>query len=124
MIDFKNPSYMKLSAIDPAEAHGLVAMMLVDGEQLFAAFKTVRDHVIFTNKRVIAINVQGMSGRKKDYTSLPYSKVQAFSVETAGTFDLDTELELWFSAVGSVKFEFKSRFDILTFNRLIGSYIL
>jgi len=90
----------------------------------FAAFKTVRDHVVFTNKRVIAINIQGMTGKKKDYTSLPYSKVQAFSVETAGVMDLDSELELWFSSVGSVRFEFKSRFDILSFNKLISSYIL
>lgn len=124
MIDFKNPSYMKLKEIDANEAHSLVAMMLVDGESLFAAFKTVRDHVVFTNKRVIAINIQGMTGKKKDYTSLPYSKVQAFSVETAGVMDLDSELELWFSSVGSVRFEFKSRFDILSFNRLISSYIL
>jgi len=84
----------------------------------------VRDHVVFTNKRVIAINIQGMTGKKKDYTSLPYSKVQAFSVETAGVMDLDSELELWFSSVGSVRFEFKSRFDILSFNKLISSYIL
>ena len=124
MIDFKNPSYMKLHEIPADEAYSLVSMMLIDGETLFAAFKTTRDHVVFTNKRVIAINIQGMTGKKKDYTSLPYSKVQAFSVETAGWMDLDSEMELWFSSVGSVRFEFKSRFDILSFNKLISSYIL
>ena len=85
---------------------------------------TTRDYVVFTTKRVIAINIQGMTGKKKDYTSLPYSKVQPFSVETAGWMDLDSEMELWFSSVGSVRFEFKSRFDILSFNKLISSYIL
>jgi hypothetical protein len=124
VIDFKNPSYLKLQEIPAVEAHSLVAMMLVDGESLFAAFKTTRDHVVFTNKRVIAVNVQGMTGKKKDYTSLPYSKVQAFSVETAGMMDLDCELELWFSSVGNVRFEFKSRFDILSFNKLLSGYIL
>lgn len=124
MIDFKNPSYMKLHEIPAEQAYSLVSMMLIDGQTLFAAFKTTRDHVVFTNKRVIAINIQGMTGKKKDYTSLPYSKVQAFSVETAGWMDLDSELELWFSSVGSVRFEFKSRFDILSFNKLISGYIL
>ncbi len=124
MIDFKNPSCLKLHAIPAGDAHSLVAMMLVDGETLFAAFKTTRDHVVFTNKRVIAINIQGMTGKKRDYTSLPYSKVQAFSVETAGVMDLDSELELWFSSVGNVRFEFKSRFDILSFNKMISAYIL
>ncbi len=73
---------------------------------VFAAFQTIRDMVVFTNKRIIAINVQGITGKKKDFTSLPYSKVQAFSVETAGTLDLDCEMELWFSGLGAVKFEF------------------
>lgn len=124
MIDFKNPSYLKLHETPVGDAHSMVAMMLVDGESIFAAFKTTRDYVIFTNKRVISVNVQGMTGKKKDYTSLPYSKVQAFSVETSGVLDLDSEMELWFSGLGRVKFEFKSSFDIASFNKLVGSYIL
>lgn len=62
MIDFKDSSYMKLHEIPADEAYSLVSMMLIDGETLFAAFKTTRDHVVFTNKRVIAINIQGMTG--------------------------------------------------------------
>ena len=124
MIDFKNPSYLKLGPTDPQGAYDLVSMMLIDGESIFSAFKTVRDYVIFTNRRVIAVNVQGMTGKKKDFTSLPYSKIQAFSVETAGVLDLDSEMELWFSGLGKVRFEFKGNFDIRSFNKLIGSYIL
>jgi hypothetical protein len=67
----------------------------------------LRDYVAFTSKRIVAVNVQGMTG--KDFTSLPYSKIQAFSIESAGTFDLDAELELWFSGLGKVKFEFKGK---------------
>lgn len=124
MIDFKNSDFLKLKPVDVNEGIGMVQMMLVDGEQVFASFKTVRDMVVFTNKRVIAINVQGITGSKKDFTSLPYSKVQAFSVETAGTLDLDCELELWFSGLGKVKFEFKGNFDIRSFNRLLAGYVL
>ncbi|HEY8453879.1 MAG TPA: PH domain-containing protein, partial [Natronosporangium sp.] len=63
-------------------------------------------------------------GRKKDFTSLPYAKVQAFSVETAGTFDLDSELELWFSGLGRVRFEFRGKVDIRWLGQLIASYAL
>lgn len=80
--------------------------------------------VIFTNKRVISVNAQGIIGTKKDYTSLPYSKVQAFSVETSGVMDMDSGLELWLSAVGKVKFEFKSNFNIVQFNQILSNYIL
>lgn len=94
------------------------------GEEVLSAFKGVRDSVLFTNKRVMAINVQGMTGKKRDYTSLPYSKIQAFSVETAGTFDLDAELDLTFSGLGTVRFEFKGEVDIRAMAQLIGSYVL
>ena len=58
------------------------------------------------------MNVQGITRKKKDFTSLPLAKIQAFSVETAGTFDLDAELELWFSGLGKVKFEFSGKTDV------------
>ena len=61
-------------------------------QQIIDTFKGVRDGVVFTNKIIISINVQGLTGTKKDFSSLPYSKIQAFSVETAGVFDLDSEL--------------------------------
>lgn len=124
MIDFKNSSYFKLSAIDTQAAHKDVAPLLIAGEEVQAAFKGMRDSVIFTNKRVIAINVQGITGKKRDYTSLPYSKVQAFSIETAGTFDLDAELDLAFSGLGTVRFEFQGKVDIRALAQLIGGYVL
>lgn len=124
MIDFNNGSFVKLKPIKNEVGVNLVCKMLIDGEQVFQSFKSIRDMVVFTNKRVISVNVQGITGKKKDFTSLPYSKVQAFSVETAGTLDLDCELELWFSGLGKVKFDFVGEFDICSFNRIIGKYIL
>jgi hypothetical protein len=84
----------------------------------------VRDGVVFTNKRIFAINVQGITGKKKDFTSLPYSKIQAFSVETAGVLDLDSELELWFAGMGRIKFEFVSRADVSGICRIISGFVL
>lgn len=124
MIDFKNGSVFKLSPVDPRELASSVAPLIVQGEEVLACFKAVRDSVVFTNKRLIAINVQGMTGKKKDFTSLPYSKVQAFSIETAGTFDLDAELSLWFSGLGLVRLEFKGRADIRQLSQMIAAYVL
>lgn len=124
MIDFKNASYLKLKAVDNGTFADLVQPMFVPGEDFIQSFKTVRDGVVFTTKRIIAINVQGLTGNKKDFTSLPYSKIQAFSVESAGTFDLDSELELWFSGLGKIKFEFASNANVTAICRLISGYIL
>ena len=80
--------------------------------------------MIFTNKRVISVNVQGITGKKKDFTSMPYSKISVFSIETSGTFDLDSELELYFSGVGKVKFEFSGRSDIVEIGQIISQFAL
>ena len=98
--------------------------MFVDGEEIIASFKTIRDGIVFTTKRIFAINVQGITGKKVDYTSLPYSKIQAFSVETAGVLDLDSELELWFSGLGKVKFDFVSRADVSQICKMISQRVL
>lgn len=124
MIDFNNASYMKLGQIDPTKIEGSVNEILVDGESIVSAYKGMRDFVVFTDKRVIAVNVQGITGKKVDYTSLPYSKIVAFSVETSGTFDLDAELDIWLSGLGKVRFEFKGQVDIKQINRIISSYVL
>ena len=124
MIDFKNATYFKLKAINNSEGEKAISAMLVDGENIMSTFQTVRDMVIFTNKRIVSVNIKGLTGTKKDYTSLPYSKIQAFSVETAGILDLDCELELWFSGLGKVRFEFKGNFDIAEFNKILSNYIL
>lgn len=124
MIDFQNASYVKLGRIDYAQVASQIDPLLIDGEQGYLAFKGMRDYIVFTSKRIIAVNIQGITGKKKDYTSLPYAKVQAFSLETAGTFDLDAELELWFSGLGKVKFEFKGNTDVAYLNKLIAHHVL
>lgn len=106
MIDFTNSAYVKMKQIDPGSVMGDIQQILINGEQVIGAYKAMRDYCVFTNKRVIAVNVQGMTGKKKDFTSLPYSKVSAYSVETAGVLDLDSELEMYFSGLGKVKLGF------------------
>ncbi len=124
MIDFQNASFLKLRPVNDRDFADVITPMFVPGEQIIQSFRGVRDGVVFTSKRIFAINVQGITGKKKDITSLPYSKIQAFSVETAGTIDLDSELELWFSGMGRVKFEFVAQADVSCICRMISGLVL
>lgn len=124
MIDFNKSVVFKLKPMEITDVREEVKAFLVDGENILSSFKTVRDQLVFTNKRVIATNVQGFTGKKVDYTSIPYSKVQTFSVETSGILDLDCEIELYISAIGKVKFEIKGNFDIVEFNKILSDYVL
>ena len=124
MIDFRNAKYLKMQRVDNKQFAKVIVPMLIQNEQIVSTYKTVRDGVIFTNKRIIAINVQGLTGSKKDFTSSPYNKISAYSVETAGTFDLDSELEMWFAGLGKVTFEFKSNSNVSEICRIISTYAL
>ena len=124
MIDFNNASFFKLNMVSNDAFLSQVAPILVDDETILSTYKGIRDGIVFTNKRIIAINVQGLTGKKKDFTSLPYSKIQVYSVETSGVFDLDSELELWFSGVGKVKFEFTSNSNVSEICKSISNFVL
>ena len=124
MVDFKNGAVIKLSKTKNFVHEVVVRPLFISDEEFIGEYQAIRDYVIFTNKRIISVNVQGLTGKKKDFTTLPYSKIQAFSVETSGVLDLDSELELYFSGLGKVKFEFTSGSDIVTLGKLISEKIL
>src|SRR6266702_8818227 len=69
--------------------------LLVDGETFEIGFQVIRDTFIFTSKRLILVNVQGVSGKRVEYLSVPYGKITKFSIETSGHFDLEAELKIW-----------------------------
>lgn len=124
MIDFQNASYLKLKPVNDKAFADIVTPMFVPGEKIIGTYQSIRDGVVFTNKRIITINVQGLTGKKKDFTSLPYSKIQAYSVETAGVLDMDSELELWFSGLGKIKLEFVSRANVAEICKMISEQVL
>ena len=123
MIDFNNASFFKLNMVGNDVFSSQITPILIDGETILSSYKGIRDGVVFTNKRIIAINVQGITGKKKDFTSMPYSKIQVYSVETSGVFDMDSELELWFSGVGKVKFEFTSNSNVSEICKSISNFV-
>lgn len=122
MIDFNNKGFFKLK--QNADFADKVKDLLLDDEQIIDAYKSMRDGVVFTDKRIIAVNVQGITGSKKDFTSLPYKNIVAYSIETSGTFDIDSELEIYFSAIGQVRFEFTGKSSMLEISKIISKHLL
>lgn len=124
MIDFKNATFAKLKKSDGKNLNGDFLKLFIPGEKIVGIYSSMRDYVVFTNKRFISVNVQGLTGKKQDYTSIPYKSITAFSVETAGTLDMDSELELYLSGIGKVKFEFSGSSDIVEIGKNIAFYVL
>ena len=100
-----------------------VQELLINGEVAEWAFRTVRDVAIFTNKRLIVKDVQGLTGSKVEIYSLPYSSVHMWSTENAGMLDFTSEVELWTRA-GNIKIQLKRDINIRSFERLLAEYIL
>lgn len=125
MIDFNGSGFFaRLKKVNNSEFWEIISSFLLNGEEIIGSYKSIRDGVVFTTKRIIAINVQGITGKKKDFTSIPYNKITTFSLETAGVFDLDAELEIYMSAVGKVKFEFTDTTDVKEICKIISMYVL
>ena len=113
-----------LKEIKASEIRNEVRSLLVDGEIIECAFMTIRDQVIFTDKRIFVVNVQGFTGKKVSYISYPYSKVQYYGIQTAGLLDIDSELILAFNNGAVLQFDFKTAVDITMLNNLISKYVL
>lgn len=99
--------------------------LLTEGEVIEVGFIIIRDTFVFTNKRLILVDVQGISGKKVEYLSVPYDKITKFSIETAGSFDLDAELKIW---VGSdelpIQKKFNKKVNIYDLQKVLASHTL
>lgn len=101
-----------------------VTELLVQGEEAVAAYKTFRDSAVFTTKRLIVRDAQGMTGKKVEIYSLPYSSINMWSSENAGTFiDVNGEMELWTRA-GHIKVKLGKKIDVRRLDQLIAWAVL
>ena len=125
-VNFNQDSVWNLKPIRVDAVKGEVNGLLIGGEEVVMAFQTVRDQLLFTNKRIIAVDVQGITGKRKSFSTMPYSKIQYFSIQTPGFGELipDSELLIMFSNTFTAKFEFKGGVDIGKIGRMISEYVL
>ena len=98
--------------------------VLVENENIEAAFSLFRDRMVFTNKRIIFLDKQNVTGSKKEYLSVPYHAISVFSVESAGTFDADAEIKLWVREIGKITKKVGKNTDIMQIQKILASYIL
>ena len=113
------------SNVDSEKIHEELEEILISGETVDAAFKLIRDLIVFTSKRLILVDKQGVTGKKVEYHSIPYKSISHFSVETAGRFDLDAELKIWISSaeLPAVSKQFKKDSSIYDIQKVLASVV-
>ena len=113
-------------SVDTASLNKDYSKLLLDNEQIELGFKLIRDTFMFTNKRLILIEKQGITGSKIEYKSITYKSISRFSIETAGTFDLDAELKIWVSseAMPSIKKQFNKSVDVYEVQKVLAHHVL
>jgi Protein of unknown function (DUF1696). len=115
-----NASEVNLNAIESE-----VKKLLGKSERVEQAYKLIRDMFVFTDKRLLLIDKQGVTGKKIEYHSIPYRSVTHFSVETAGTFDLEAELKIWLSnGTEPIQKRFNKTLDIYKIQSVLADYVL
>lgn len=113
------------SEINSKELESNVVPLLIDGEKVEHAYKLLRDVICFTNKRLILVNKQGMTGKKQEILSVPYSKIVKFSKENAGRMDLDAEIKIWIHGEAMpMEFQFNKNADLNGIYKVLSDYIL
>ena len=111
--------------VDSKEIQKSLDALLIEGEQVVRAFRIIRDLFIFTDKRLILVDKQGITGSKAEYHSIPYKSISHFSVETAGTFDMDAEMKIFISGnMNPIQREFKRGADIRGVQKTLAQFIL
>lgn len=111
------------SAVDAQKLENEIADLLITGETVDLAYKLIRDTLIFTNKRLLIVDKQGMTGKKTEYLSIPYKSIVRFSVETAGHFDMDSELKIYLSGESvPLQYQFSKGANVLDVQRTLAQH--
>lgn len=115
-----NASEVKVEEVQKELSH-----VLASSERIERAYRLIRDMFIFTNKRLILVDKQGLTGKKTEIHSIPYRSITHFSIETAGHFDLDAELKIWISgSAAPVEKTFNKSLNIYELQSVLAEYVL
>ena len=113
------------SKVDPTKIQQEFSQILAPGENVEHAYQLIRDYFVFTNKRFVLVDKQGMTGSKVEYHSIPYRSITHFSIETAGTFDLDAELKIWITGTPTpIQKLFNKKLSVYEVQAVLASYVL
>lgn len=113
------------SKIDASVIQKEFSQILIPGEQVEHAYQLIRDYFVFTDKRFVLVDKQGITGSKVEYHSIPYRTIIHFSVETAGTFDLDAELKIWIAGSATpIQKQFNKKLNIYEVQATLATYVL
>lgn len=126
MFNFSN-SVFKLRSISEFEVIKDIRTFMLPDENIVSAFQSGRDQVVFTDKRIIALDVKGITGSRKEFSTLPYSKIVHFTVQTPGflEFNNDSELVVAYPNGALIQFEFSGgNVNILEIAQIISRYVL
>lgn len=111
--------------VEPAEIREKYGHALLAGEEVLAAFRSIRDTAFLTNFRFVLVDVQGITGSKVSFQSVPYRSITRFSVESAGTFDLDSDLTLWVTGAATpITLKVSRKADPAAIQRLLAELVL
>ena len=111
------------SELSIAQAESEIGQLLDEGERIKLAYKLVRDMFCLTDRRLILIDKQGLTGRKIEYHSIPYKSISHFAIETTGHFDLDAEMKIWISsATEPIQRQFSRKVDVYKAQRILARY--
>lgn len=113
------------SKIDATKIQTEFSQILAPDEVVEHAYQLIRDYFVFTNKRFVLVDKQGFTGSKVEYHSIPYRSITHFSVETAGTFELDAELKIWITGTPvPIQKQFNKKLSIYEVQAVLASYVL
>ncbi len=111
------------SEVNPEAIKKEYSKLFLEDEAMEFACKLIRDTWIFTNKRLIMIDVQGLTGSKKEFHSVPYRSIYHFAVESAGTFDMDSEFKIWVAGQSTpIVKQLKKGFDVMGLQQILAYY--
>lgn len=113
------------SKIDAGKIQQEFSQILTKDETVEHAYQLLRDYFVFTNRRFVLVDKQGLTGSKVEYHSIPYRSITHFAVETAGTFDLDAELKIWIAGTPQpLQKKFTKQLNIYEVQAVLASYVL
>ncbi|OYQ65895.1 MULTISPECIES: PH domain-containing protein [Aerococcus] len=114
------------SEADKEKVAATLEKVLIPGEQIELSYNILRDLVVFTSYRLILMDKQGVTGKKRDFMSIPYKSISRFSVESTGNFDIDAEVKIFLSGneYPTISLQFKGGDVVFDVQRALAAAVL